>query len=145
MRDGTQAGSWRAGSLALALGLGLAACRSTPPGEAFAPEPLEPGEGVVYVFRPAQRLGMRRVEVSVDGAVVAHLRAGQFTARALAPGEHFVRVRARGEVVERVELEPGDSVYLRVVGRALMGPAAGLEEVESGVARELIARTTRAE
>lgn len=125
--------------LACVMGSG---CASAPAGEPFRPEVVSSTKAVIYVYSPVRGgLARRTVRVFMNQQPIGTLSPGQYLARTVDAGEYLVRVESESSMVKAVRVLAGDAAYL-----AVRVPSAGkpvLEEPESAVARDQIARTTR--
>lgn len=121
--------------------LALPGCAGAPRGEAFQPEIVEPSRAIIYIYREPRLIGNRPVSVFVNQQAAGQLRPGQYMARVLPPGTYLVRAEASTSAVREIRLVPGDAAYLQITGAA----KPQIQLPDSGVARDRIAKTTRAE
>lgn len=103
----------------------LAGCAGRPSGPPFlrAPEPPE-HRGRIYVYRSDEGRGLANVSVELDGRPLATLGRTEYETVEVASGPHVVRVGVRsafwpawGWNEQRVQLDPGETLYLALVVR----------------------------
>lgn len=106
----------------------------------FRPVAIEPGAGVVYVFRPAS-----------DGGGEIDIYLNQKRGGRLAPGEYlywfvpadrevFVRVEGEGSAVSSSWIDPGSPVFFEVTAGGF-GSSVGIEHTGLRGGRSEISRT----
>jgi len=116
---------------------------ATTTGPAFRPAFLEGDENVMYLFRSPSSFNGSEVNVFVNQEFVGTLRAGEYLAHTVPPGEYLVRVEAVSSSVARVELGGGESAYLLVKAAGINPtPVIEIKDAEEGV--DLITTTRQA-
>lgn len=134
-------------TLALLIGLAVSAAFtacSSRPRTMFRPEFVGANDSVIYVYRPRAPLSRRPAEVYFDQRHAGTLAQGEYLPLHAAPGEHHVRVEARASAARRIEIGPGQSVYLQLVVRR-MGRSVSLDETDQDTALDRLARTALAQ
>jgi hypothetical protein len=107
---------------AVALLATLSSCASAPIGPAFlrASDPAR-HRGRIYLYREDARSSLSALKVSIAGRELGTLRDGEYETLELHAGGHELRVGLRslafvawGWNEQRIRLEPGETVYLKL-------------------------------
>lgn len=116
----------------------LQGCATSPSGDAFQPEIVEPSRAVMYIYREPG-FGGRPVRVFINQELAGELNRGQYLARTVEPGNYIIRVEADSSMAREIRVRAGDAAYVRILGNH----KPTIDEPETEVARRGIARTVR--